>query len=84
MAEAVSDSANGEVGLGEGVLDFVDEVEVGNRLPGLSRSRGFDPFDFIEAGITTTTMQDEVALGSFEGCFLLVHGGMGFEGGIWA
>lgn len=79
VAEAMSDSANGELGLGEGVLDFVDEVEVGNRLPGLGRSRGFDPFDFIEAGFTTATMQDEIALGSFEGCFLLVHGGMGFD-----
>jgi hypothetical protein len=29
-------------------------------------------------------MQDEIALGTFEGCFLLVHGGMGLEGWIWA
>jgi len=90
VAEAVSDSTNDEVGLGKGVLDFVDEVDVGNRLPGLGRSRGFDPFDFIEAGFTTSTMQDEIALGAFEGCFLLVHGGMSLSfghektHGLWA
>lgn len=82
VAEAVSDRANGKLGLGEGVMDFVDEVEVGNRLPGLGRSRGSDPFDFIEAGFTTTTMQDEIALGTFEGCFLLVHGVWGLMVGF--